>query len=128
MVLSVTTKLLGSPFCVPVCLPGRSVFSVYFAISLRILHSNNKLELPLSSCAIGIGNRDFFCFLPDDPILNELLEILSVDCLNFGIPDYLVQPSALSVHHPEGWEEMNPVSTKKLLSSLHFPSNLLSLT
>jgi len=32
-----------------------------------------------------------------DPILKELLDFLSTDCLNYDIPDYLVQTSAF--HH-----------------------------
>jgi hypothetical protein len=40
-----------------------------------------------------------------DPILKELLDFLSDDCMNFDPPDGLIQTSALIVHQPESWNE-----------------------
>ncbi|WP_347840216.1 hypothetical protein [uncultured Draconibacterium sp.] len=83
---------------------------------------------PLSCCAVSQQKPWFRYFLPDDPILKELLDFLPDDCLNFDIPEYRIQTSAFSLCRPEGWDEMIPVPTKKLFPFPQFPSSLLSLT
>lgn len=100
-----------------------------FSLSRRMLPFQSTLMgCPFLCCAVLQLKPWFLYFLPDDPILKELLELLSDDCLNFDTPEYRVQTSAFSLCRPEGWDEMVPVSTKKTFPFPQFPSSLLSLT
>jgi len=54
-------KLSGSPFCIPVCFPGQSVFSVYLASSFRILlFQQHSWVSPFMLCSIAFKSRNFF--------------------------------------------------------------------
>lgn len=121
-------KPLGSSFGNRAYLPERSVCQCIQFIPKDCPFPINGFELPRFRCAVLQLKPWFLYFLPDDPILKELLDILPDDCLNFDTPEYRVQTSAFSLRRPEGRDEMLPIPTKFPSSSPQFPSSLLSLT